>query len=416
MRAREFLSEGMLDKIGTFFRGVYGKIVSAISNAIESLGFGESTTFKIPRVIREEINPRGLTGMIGYFNEHAVAYKLGVALSEAGVAVTSPGPGLKASYEGYKGLILDNIVNFKEGEAKVKSEIQRAEEGSEATAKLLYKELSEANDLAFIDVSIKHDGVEAMGSGKEDITVTVKKKSTDEVIDKIKASLKLYNNASGVNVYNATFASWINKVLLGNENPGVGNNAIKSFLDNIPSEKKEDYEAKIKAVLDITANWKKIKKNPEAYKDEDWYVAGGTGRENANAYITVNRGYQSMRGLLFDDMWTYFYTDKNKKRINERMLNLLGLDGADDVYLAVGKVGKAKKTVSSRTSPKFKELYDTLKADWEFEWKFPQKEEIASCVLVIKDSSNKEFVKFTVPFKEGGTFTHQFSMTSLLEK
>ena len=37
MRAREFLSEGMLDKIGTFFRGVYGKIVSAISNAIESL-------------------------------------------------------------------------------------------------------------------------------------------------------------------------------------------------------------------------------------------------------------------------------------------------------------------------------------------------------------------------------------------
>jgi len=415
MRAKEFLSEGILSKVGDFFRKIYGRIVSAVSNAINSLGFGEETSFKIPRVIKEEINPKGLTGMIGYFNEHAVAYKLGVALQEAGVDVTSPGPGLKATYEGYRQYILDHTENFKEGEAQVKSEIQRAEEGSDATAKLLYKELSEANDLAFIDVSIKHDGVEAMGSGKEDITVTIKKKSTEEVVDTIKASLKLYNSASGVNVYNATFASWINRVLIGNDNPPVGKNAIASFLDALEQSKADEYKEKIENVLSITDNWRKIKKNPDEFSDQPWYKEGGSGRENANAYITANKGYQSMRTLLFDDMWSYFYTEKNKKRINERMLNLLGLDGADDVYLAVGKVGKAKKTVSSRTSPKFKELYDTLKSDWEFEWKFPNKEETVSCLLVIKDSSGKEFVKFTVPFKEGGTFTHQFSMTSLLD-
>jgi hypothetical protein len=417
MRAREFLSEGIIDKIGNFFRKIYERIVDAISNAINKLDFGQSTTIKIPRAMKEDEEKRkGLTGMIGYFNEHAVAYKLGLALQQAGVNVTSPGPGLKSTYEGYKQKIIDNTPNFKPAEQKkVDAEIQRAEEGSDATAKLLYKELSEAQDLKFIDVSIKHDGVESMGSGKEDVTITVKKKSTEEVIDTIKASLKLYNSASNVNVYNATFASWMNRVLIGVENPATGKNAINYFLDNIDSAKKEEYTKKIENVTGITDNWRKIKKDPQAYSDQPWYIKGGTGRENANAYITANKGYQQMRDLLFNDMWSYFYTDKNKKRMNNTMLTLLGLDGADDVYLAAGTVGKDKRTVSSRTSPGFKALYEALKSDWEFEWKFPADENTVSSFLVIKDSDGKEFVQFTVPFKEGGTFTHMMAMTQLLD-
>ena len=98
-----------------------------------------------------------------------------------------------------------------------------------------------------------------MGSGKEDVTITVKKKSTEEVIDTIKASLKLYNSASNVNVYNATFASWMNRVLIGVENPSTGKNAINYFLDNIDSAKKEEYNKKIENVTGITDNWRKIK-------------------------------------------------------------------------------------------------------------------------------------------------------------
>ena len=421
MRAREFLSEGIIDSIGSFFRGLYRKIVDAISNAINKLDFGQSTTIKIPRAMKEDEEKRkGLTGMIGYFNEHAVAYKLGIALQQAGVNVTSPGPGLKSTYEGYKQKIIDNTPNFKASDQKkVGKELQRAEEGSDATAKLLYKELTEAQDLKFIDVSIKHDGVESMGSGKEDVTITVKKKSTEEVIDTIKASLKLYNSASSVNVYNATFASWLNRVLIGVDNPATGQNAINYFLDNIDSAKKEEYTKKIKSVTDITDNWRKIKTaikaDPEAYSDQPWYIKGGTGRENANAYITANKGYQQMRDLLFTDMWNYFYTDKNKKRMNNTMLTLLGLDGADDVYLAAGEVGKNKRTVSSRTSPGFKKLYEALKSDWEFEWQFPADENVVSSKLVIKDSNGEEFVRFTIPFKEGGTFTHMMAMTQLLD-
>ena len=41
---------------------------------------------------------------------------------------------------------------------------------------MLKKELTEARDILLHEVEIKHDGIEALGAGKEDITITVKKK------------------------------------------------------------------------------------------------------------------------------------------------------------------------------------------------------------------------------------------------
>ena len=88
MRAREFISEGILSCIGFFSKNVWQSNRCYTPNAFSKLDFGQ-TTFKIPKsdkrgkpVEREKF---GLTGMIGYFNEHAVAYKLGKALVEAGV-------------------------------------------------------------------------------------------------------------------------------------------------------------------------------------------------------------------------------------------------------------------------------------------------------------------------------------------
>ena len=78
--------------------------------------------------------------------------------------------------------------------------------------------------------------------------------------------------------------------------------------------------------------------------------------KKANAFITQNKGYQKMSQLIFEDMFKYFYS-QDKKGVNDRILKFIGLDGADDVYLAVGKVGKAKRTLSSRTSKKFGELF-----------------------------------------------------------
>ena len=415
MRAKEFISEGILSSIGAFFKNVYGKIVNAISNAFSKLDFGQTTSFKIPRAMKEnEEKTRGLTGMIGYFNEHAVAYKLGLALEQAGVPVSTPGPGLKSTYEGYRKYIIDNKPNFKSNEQnKLESEIQRAEEGSTATAEAMLKELSEARDILLHEVEIKHDGIEAMGAGKEDITITIKKKDTQEVEDLIKASLKLYNDPSGINVGNATFAAYISKVLLGLDGPETGNKAIEAFLDALPDGKAKEYKRKIESVLNITGKWKDIRNNPENYKDEPWYDSTLTGRQLGNAFVSQNRGYQKMSQLIFEDMFKYFYS-QDKKGVNERILKFVGLDGADEVYLAVGKVGKAKRTLSSRTSKKFGELYEALKSDFDIEFQMPTNPEVVNVKMVIKDNG-KTLAQFNIPFKEGGTFTHQFRMTELFD-
>ena len=68
-------------------------------------------------------------------------------------------------------------------------------------------------------------------------------------------------------------------------------------------------------------------------------------------------------------MFKYFYSSKTKG-VNDRIPKFIGLDGADDVYPAVGKVGKAKE-LSSRTSKKFGELYEALKADFDIEFEMP---------------------------------------------
>tara|TARA_B100000085_G_scaffold258074_1_gene259881 strand:- start:1002 stop:2234 length:1233 start_codon:yes stop_codon:yes gene_type:complete len=410
MRAREFISEGILSRIGSFFKNVYGKVIGAISNAFSKLDFGQTTSFKIPRAIKEanpvEREKFGLTGMIGYFNEHAVAYKLGKALVEAGVPVTTPGPGLQKSYEDYKQYILTNIEKFGKDAPKVESEVQRAEEGSTAMAEAMLKELTEARDILLHEVEIKHDGIEAMGAGKEDITITVKKKDTQEVEDLIKASLKLYNDPSGINVGNATFAAYISKILLGLENPGQGPKAIKAFLDALPQDKSKEYQEKIEAVLNITSQWSKMKTDLKKQGDPEY-------RKKANAFITQNKGYQKMSQLIFEDMFKYFYS-QDKKGVNDRILKFIGLDGADDVYLAVGKVGKAKRTLSSRTSKKFGELYEALKADFDIEFEMPTNPEVVNVKMFIKDNG-KTLAQFNIPFKEGGTFTHQFRMTELFD-
>ena len=415
MRYQEFITEGPL---WNWIRSMSQRLVKYLSNLFKKLEFGQSKTIQIPNppqvanelsdVNRESWN---LTAVIGYLNEYATAYKLGLAMNKAGVNVEDLAS-IKTAYEQYRAYVADNAPKFKEGVAKVNSEIQRAEEGSQATADTMYQELvNEVPDLKFMDMIIKHEGIEAMGQGKQDVTITVKKKSKQEVIKMIKASLKLYQDAGSVNLYNVTFPAYISKILAGIENPGTGKKAIQSFLDALPDDKAKEFRKKIDAVTDITGKWKEIKANPEAYKNEPWYDASLSGRQLGNAFITANKGYQKMAKLMFEDMFDYFYA-QDKQGINDRMLKALGLDGADDIYLAAGKTGKNKRVVSSRNSESFKKLYEALKNDFDID--FAMEESKASVAMTINDRSGK-LASFNIPFKEGQTFTHMLNMGDFLD-
>jgi RNA-binding protein YhbY len=353
----------------------------------------------------EEKDVFNLTSMIGYLNEYAVAEKLGHELEQQGVNVTTNiQEGLYAYYAAYKGYMLANIHLFKEPPAVVKKEIQRAEEGSEVmAAKMLSEIMDKTEDIKLIDVKIDLTGKEAAGAGKEDIVVTVSKKSTGEIIDLIKASLKLYKTASGVNVYNSTFPSYLMTIITGNDGEGLtGKKAIAHFLNDYP-----EYTEKFEKVLDITDEWKKIKTELKKSNDPNYRTA-------ANDYITLNRGYQRMRDLLFIDVFNKFYA-QDKAAINERVLNRLGLDGADDVYLLVGTEKQKMIAVSSRTSKEFGRLYENLKKDFTIKYDIPKNSDTVSCAMIIESEDGEELARFTIGFKEGSTFPHMWNMQAIVD-
>ena len=54
--------------------------------------------------------------------------------------------------------------------------------------------------------------------------------------------------------------------------------------------------------------------------------------------------------------------EKNKKKMNENLLHLIGLDGSDDFYAAIGTAGK-QKVLSSRQSKEMKEFLESVKTN-----------------------------------------------------
>lgn len=409
MKISELLNEGIWD---TLKSGVQ-RFFSTLARMFPKIDFGQKAEFKLsdylnaqqslneaPNSNREVFN---LTSMIGYINEYAVAWKLAYGLEHNGVLVhTNVQDGLKTHYDNYKSYMLDNILKFKEGEAKVLAEIQRAEDGSEIMAKKMWDEIVDTKDLKLIEVTINLTGKEAAGQGKEDIVVIIKKKDTDEVEDMIKASLKLYKTPSGVNVYNSTFASYLISVVTDKSDAGTGKKAIKEFLTTYPQFKDEVAE-----VLAITDEWTKIKTSLKKEKNPEY-------REKANEFITQNRGYQKMRDLLFKRIFAYFYAI-DKEKINERVLHRLGLDGADDVYLLVGTDRQKMTAVSSRTSEEFKRLYENLKRGFNLRYDLPDDPDIVTCYLIIESEEGEDLAKFTISFKEGATFPHFWNMKEIVD-
>lgn len=407
MKIQELLYEGLWDKLKSGAKQAFNWAATAVNK----LGFGMKTEINLGKMMGvtnlTEADPKDrdrfdLTSIIGYYNEYSVAWKLAYGLEMNGVNIKpNVDEGLRSYADAYKKYIFDNIDKFKQPVEQVMAEVQRAEDGSEVMAKKMWDEIVGAHDLKLIDVEISLTGKTAAGAGKEDILIVIKKRDTDEVKDMIKASLKLYKTPSGVNVYNSTFASYLVTVLTGRDDPGTGRKAIANFLKEYP-----EYTDEVEEVLEITEQWKKIKTQLKKENNPDY-------RKTANEFVTANRGYQRMRDLLFKKMFNDLYP-QNKTEINERILQRLGLDGADDVYLLVGTDRQKMVAVSSRTSQKFAELYSQLKAGFNIRYEIPDDIDIVTCFLIIESEDGVPLAKFTIAFKEGGTFPHMWNMSDIV--
>jgi len=384
------LDEGFFE----FIKSKISQVFGYIANIFNKIGFGQRVEINLGDALGtqsvQEDGERGstkeladLTSVIGYYNEYCVAYRLANLLEASGVNIRPmTDQQLKIIANNYKKRILQNVNNFKKTPQQVQAELQRVEDGSEVMAKKLYEEVSQANDLKLIDVGIELTGESAKGAAKEDIKVVIYKKGTEKTKDVIKASLKIYKGTS-INMANLTFPSYLVNIITNTPDTGGGDKSVAAFLEKYP-----EYADEMKKIVDVTKKWKELKKTKD--------------RESANAYVTKIKGYQQMRGLLFNKIFNDFYK-KDKKAINERVLRQVGLDGADEVYMLIGADKKNMVAVSSRTSPEFKKLYESLKAEFNIRFTNPDS---ANCKMIIESGEGEPLASFTIAFKEGATMPH----------
>ena len=107
---------------------------------------------------------------------------------------------------------------------------------------------------------------------------------------------------------------------------------------------------------------------------------------------------------------------KDKSGINERIIKTLGLDGADDVYMAIGTDLNNMKVVSSRSSTAFKKLYDAVKRDFTVKFVIPEDENIVACKMHLIDNETSDtLLTTTFSFKEGDIFVQFLDMKNILE-
>lgn len=394
------ITEGIFGNILTSVKRGISKFVTFMKSALSRLGFGSEKKFSISNLVGTHISEKkmenyDLTSRIGYYHEHCVAYDMARILRENNFSVLPEPPALLNKRQSEKDKIVLNKLRFKPAQRKnIDKELKRAEIGATMVAQKIIDDVKKIDDTILMEFEIIHTGVSAMGVAKEDVELVVRKKDTQEVIDDIKASLKAYKKPS-INLSNKTFPSFMNGVLFPKTDL-QGKAYLSKFMANNPQ-----YESLINQMAFYSDEWKKNKKEK--------------GRPYANKVMNTQKGFQTIRNGLLLTIFDEAYKN-DKKGINERIITNLGLDGADDVYMAIGTDVHDMKIVSSRSSTSFQKLYESVKRDFTVRFVIPEDENIAACKMELLDNDTQEvLLKTTFSFKEGDIFVQFLDMKQILD-
>ena len=402
------LNEGLWGDIWKKVKTGARKFLTLLKRGLQRLGFGGKQKFKISEIASEPLREAfemmeatgdyDLTSRIGLYHEHCVALKMAEILRDKGWTVRNQPGQLENKKKEELNKISQNVSKFRgPDQKKIPAELRRAEVGADLVAQKIVDDINTTEDALFLEFEIVHQGTAAMGLAKEDVELIVYKKGTDDVVDDIKASLKAYKNPS-INLANKTFPSFLNGVLYPKTNLQG-----KKFLDDFLS-KHPKYTKLIKSMTDVADGWKKIKKSDP--KD---------GRKKGNAWVNQQQGFQKIRNGILQTIFDEAYS-KDKKGINERVISTLGLDGADDVYMAIGTDVNNMKVVSSRSSAKFQKLYEAVKAQFTISFEFPMDPNVVNCKMNLTDDKTGEnILTTTYSFKEGDIFVQFMDFKDFVE-
>jgi hypothetical protein len=221
------------------------------------------------------------------------------------------------------------------------------EDAGKAMADKIFSDmLTETADLKVTQFDITLTGDSLKGAGKADIILRARKKSKNEIVAEIAASLKAYQK-SRINLANNTLISFFSG-LTGDKNftskaleksqTIIFDSMVKAAVSDGMS-KAEAIEFLAKKTLNATEK-KKFKK----YKDY--------GRK-------VSKESQINTAKIIVDEFNAIYK-KNKQKINNNLIKQIGMDGEDDFYAAIGE-GKKMRVISSKQSADMKKFISDIR-------------------------------------------------------
>jgi|APGre2960657423_1045063.scaffolds.fasta_scaffold65738_1 hypothetical protein len=287
---------------------------------------------------------------LGYFSEFVVAYELASLIDNEGGKLTERSKlgKLKSNMLLRKAELINLKINAEE--------LKRQETGGKVIAKQMFEDLilngKEGNDYHTLEFDIQLTGDSAKGVDKADVVITVKRPSKNTIIDKIAASLKTYKQPN-INLSNKTFTGLL-KDLTGD--PEYENKSLQKFENIIFTSMVQEF-MKIKKIKDFKLA-ESIVGSGEAFLKKYGVTLFNKLKEAGRAASKTS--HKQVSKLIVSEFNKVY--EKNKKKMNENLLHLIGLDGSDDFYAAIGTAGK-QKVLSSRQSKEMKEFLDSVKTN-----------------------------------------------------
>jgi hypothetical protein len=323
-------------------KNLFSNIVERVRNAINSLSFGKKTSVRITMNMLKE-DQIDLKSRLGYYSEYVTAYELSKLIENAGGNLTterSKPSLLKSQVTSKKKEITGANLNAKDKKS-LPGEMLRMESAGAALANQIFNDaILNGNDFNALQFDIHLTGVEEKGISKSDLILTIGMMNKREIVDRISASLKAYKTTS-INLANKTFISLV-KDLFYDKGEFETNNTqafIERFAKEYGSKKELDRIYALQGIIKTEMDKGKTKESARK-------VAKETHGEVIELIVKIfNRYYK-----------------ENKEEVNQRVLGILGFEGDEDFYAAIGE--SKQKVISSRKSEKLRDMLEQLKGDF----------------------------------------------------
>jgi hypothetical protein len=311
---------------------VFKSILTKIRGAFSSLSFGKKVSVKIDMPnLQEAID---LKSRLGYLSEYATGAALAHLIHGKGLRLTARSD--------HKQMMNLYVKKRKEIEAlgAEKSEIDRMEHAGYNMSNQIWTDImTNGEDLELLTFDIELTGDSAKGESKADLILTITKDSEQQIVDRVVASLKAYKSGT-INLSNSTFVSLMKTLFYDS-------------TDNLPKNT-EEFIVRFAKDYGSVADMRKLYDLQNIIGTK---MKAGKSKEDARAIAKTTHG--EVIEIIAKIFKTYY--PKHKTEINERVLKMLGLDGDDDFYAAIGEAGK-QKVISSRHSKELQGMIKKLSA------------------------------------------------------